>query len=145
MLTSAMLKLPLKLASPGYALEAQRVLATTAGASEVVVDSENGTASFSFEFPGNIDGVVRRLHGAGIDVGPMVDVRIPVKDLKGKTVDPAALLAALKASPAVAAAAYDGTAVTVTIASATNAFRYVFEEITLNGLTPHHEWTVARA
>jgi hypothetical protein len=102
-------------------------------------------ASFGYEFPGNIDAPVRRLRGAGIGVGPMVDVRIPVKDRKGMTVNPAGLLADLKASPAVTAAAYDGTAVTVTIASATNAFRYVFEEITLNGLTPHHEWTVAHA
>ncbi len=145
MLTSAWLKVPLRLASPAYALEAQYVLAATAGASAIAVDPATGTASFSYEFPGNIDALIRRLRGAGIGVGPMVDVRIPVKDHKGKTVDPAALLADLEASPAVAAAAYDGTAVTVTVASATNAFRYVFEEITLNGLTPHHEWTVAQA
>lgn len=143
MSASAALKVPLRLSSPASAAIAHRVISQTAGTSAVTVDAASGQATFGFEFPGNVDALVRRLRASGVGVGASIAAGIPVKNASGDTLDPAKLLADLKASPAVSAAAFDGVRVDVTLASATNAFRYVYEEIIINGLMPLDVPTVA--
>ncbi len=143
MSAAASLVIPVAFTTTSSEAKALRIFQATAGISQFVVNVPEGTATISYEFPGNIDGLVRRLSGVGVKAGPTVHVTVPVKNLSGKVVNPTQLLADLKSSPAVVDAAFDGDAVTATIVCATNAFRYVYEEIIINGLMPLDVPTVA--
>jgi hypothetical protein len=143
MSASASLVLPVTFGSAVGPAATKRILDATAGASSIAVNAEGGVATLGYEFPGNIDGLVRRLHAAGVTAGPTVKISVPVKNVTGREIDPAELLADLNDSPAVSGAAYDGNTVTATVACATNAFRYVYEEIIINGLMPLDVPTVA--
>ena len=143
MSASALLTIPVTFVTSTAQTQALRVLTATAGASAVAVSASDGTATLGYEFPGNIDGLVRRLNAVGARTGPTVKISVPVKNLSGKVVDPTHLLADLNSSPAVSDAGYDGETVTATVACATNAFRYVYEEIIINGLMPLDVPTVA--
>lgn len=68
---------------------------------------------------------------------------VPVQNLTGRVIDPTALLQHLNASPAVTAASFDGHVVSATIVAATNAMRYIYEEIIVAGLMPLDVPTVA--
>jgi hypothetical protein len=114
---------------------AAKVLAATAGTRAATIAAD-GTATFGYEFPGNIDGLVRRLSAVGVKIGSTALVSIPVKNLSGRTIDPTHFIADLNASPAVSGAAYDGATVSATVVCATNGFRYLYEEIIGNGLMP---------
>jgi hypothetical protein len=143
MSASATLTIPVTFVTSSAKDKALGVLLATAGASAIAVDGSAGTATLGYEFPGNVDGLVRRLNAVGAKTGPTVKVSVPVKNLSGKIVDPTHLLADLNASPAVSDAGYDGNTVTATIALATNAFRYVYEEIIIAGLMPLDMPTIA--
>ncbi len=143
MSASASLILPLTFGSAVGPAQTQRILDATAGASAITVNAADGVATLGYEFPGNIDGLVRRLRAAGVKAGPTVAISVPVKNLSGREINLAELLADLNDSPAVSGAAFDGKAVTATVACATNAFRYVYEEIIGNGLMPLDVPTVA--
>lgn len=143
MSAAASLVIPLSFASPASEAKALQLFQATAGIAQFVVSVPEGTATLSYEFPGNIDGLVRRLSGVGVKAGPTVKVSVPVKNLSGRVIDPTRFLADLKDSPAVIDAAFDGDTVTGTIVCATNAFRYIYEEIIIHGLMPLDVPTVA--
>ena len=143
MAASATVTIPLTLSYPAAAADAQAIFGRTPGTSAVAIDAAGGTATFGFEFPGNIDRLVERLTGKGLSTASTVSVAVPVKNLSGRVVDEAGLIAHLNASPAVSHAAFDGKSITATVVAATNAMRYVFEEIIIAGLMPLDTPTVA--
>ena len=143
MAASASLTIPVTAATPTQAYDVQRILDSTPGAENIAIDGAAGTAVFDYQFPGNIDATVRRLTKRGLFAGGTIKVIVPVKNLTGKVVDPTELVSALNASPAVRDATYDGTSVSATIVGATNAMRYMYEEILIAGLTAIDVPTVA--
>ena len=143
MAASASLTIPVTVATPTQAYDLQRILDSTPGAENIAIDSAAGTVVFDYQFPGNIDATMRRLAKGGLSGGDAIKVSVPVKNLAGKVVDPHALIEALNASPAVRNAAYDGNSVSATIVGATNAMRYIYEEILIAGLTAIDVPTVA--
>ncbi len=143
MAASASLTIPVTTATPAQAYDLRKILDSTPGAENFEIDAAAGTVTFDYQFPGNIDATMRRLTKSGLLHGNTIKVRVPVKNLSGKVVNPAQLCAALDASPAVRDAAYDGNTVSATVAGATNAMRYVYEEILVAGLTAIDVPTVA--
>jgi hypothetical protein len=143
MAASATVTIPLTLSYPAAAADAEAIFGRTPGTSAVAIDAAGGKATFGFEFPGNIDRLVERLAGKGLSVASTVSVAVPVKNLSGRVVDEAGLIAHLNASPAVSNAAYDGKNITATVVAATNAMRYVYEEIIIAGLMPLDKPTLA--
>ena len=143
MAASASLTIPVSLKTPEQQHDIARLLAATAGLKNPALDAVAGTATVEFEFPGNIDALMGRLASKRLSTAKTLKIAIPVANLSGKIVDPTALLGALNASPAVSNAGYDGKTVTATIVAATNAARYMYEEIIIAGLMPLDKPTVA--
>ncbi|GAC1303164.1 MAG: hypothetical protein NVSMB19_12990 [Vulcanimicrobiaceae bacterium] len=143
MAASASLTIPLALASPAQTYDATRIFEATPGLSGLAFDVAGGTARVRLEFPGNLDALMRRLVAKRLTSARSIAISIPVQNLTGRIVDPAKLLGALNASPAITGAAYDGKTVAATIVPATNAVRYLYEEIIIAGLMPLDVPTVA--
>ncbi|MBD5633020.1 MAG: hypothetical protein IAI49_00965 [Candidatus Eremiobacteraeota bacterium] len=143
MAASASVTLPLTLVSPAAAHDARAIFGRTPGTSAVSIDAAGGKATFGFEFPGNIDRLVERLAHKGLSKSATVALEIPVRNLSGRIINPTELIAHLNASPAVSNAAYDGTTVSATVVAATNAMRYLYEEIIIAGLMPVDMPTIA--
>jgi hypothetical protein len=142
MAASASVTMPLTFVSPAALADARAIFARTPGTSAVKIDPA-GKATFGFEFPGNIDRLVERLSNKGISRAATVAIEVPVRNLSGRIVDAEGLIAHLNASPAVSHASYDGKNVSATVVAATNAMRYVYEEVILAGLMPLDLPTVA--
>ena len=143
MAASASLTIPVSAATPTQAYDVQRILDSTPGAENIRIDGAAGTAVFDYQFPGNIDATMRRLTKRGLFPGGTIEMSVPVKNLTGKVVDSTELISSLNASPAVRNAVFDGETVSATILGATNAMRYVYEEILIAGLTAIDVPTVA--
>ncbi len=143
MAASASITMPVNLTNPARAYDAAAIFARTPGTSAVEFNAASGSATFGFEFPGNIDRLVERLAKKGLAPSATVSIAIPVRNLSGRIVDPTALVAHLNASPAVSHAAFDGKVVSATVVGATNAMRYIYEEIIIAGLMPVDMPTVA--
>jgi hypothetical protein len=137
--------MPLNLTSPAAVSEAQAIFGRTPGTSAVALDASAGKATFGFEFPGNIDRLVERLAKKGLAPPSTIGITVPIRNLSGRVIDVPHLIAHLNASPAVSGAAYDGSTVSATVTAATNAMRYVYEEIIVAGLMPVDMPTVAGA
>jgi hypothetical protein len=144
MAASAALTIPMKLPTPLSAALALDVLARSAGASDVAVDATASTATFKYQVPGSLDKIVAKLAAKGIHIGGWVKVGIPVRPSTPATViDGPTLVAHLNASPAVKDATFDGHMVGADVFPATNAMRFVFEELIVAGLLPIDEPTPA--
>ena len=143
MAASATVTIPVDVTSPARAQDAAAIFSRTPGTSAVDIDAAAGKATFGFEFPGNIDRLVERLGEKGISSSRTVAIAVPVRNLTGRVVDPTGLVAHLNASPAVSNASFDGKVVAATVAAATNAMRYMYEEIIIAGLMPVDLPTVA--
>lgn len=143
MAASASLTIPVNLSTPVQQLDVNRIFQATAGLKGITLDAAASTATVQFEFPGNIDALIGRLRAKRLTTAQTVTIAIPVVNLSGKVVDPTQLLHALNLSPAVSNATYDGHTVTATIVAATNASRYMYEEIVIAGLMPLDMPTVA--
>jgi hypothetical protein len=144
MAASATVTIPVNVGSPARAYDAGKIFSRTPGATHVAFDAAASTATFGFEFPGNIDRLIDRLGAKGlVPTTAAAKVSIPVRNLSGRIIDPTGLIAHLNASPAVSNAAFDGKVVSATVAAATNAMRYLYEEIIIAGLMPVDEPTVA--
>ncbi len=143
MAASASVTLPLTLKTAAAASDARAIFGRTPGTSAVAIDSVTGKATFGFEFPGNIDRLVERLSKKGLAAGATAAIEVPVRNLSGRIVDAAHMVAHINASPAVTNASYDGHTVSATIVAATNAMRYIYEEIIIAGLMPVDMPTVA--
>ncbi len=143
MAASASLTIPVTLATPAQAYDAMRVFEATPGLLRHKLDAVGGKATVQFEFPGNVDALMRRLAGRRLATSQLATIVIPVQNLTGRVINPAQLLASLNASPAVSDASYDGKTVRATIVAATNAVRYMYEEIIIAGLMPLDVPTVA--
>lgn len=143
MAASASLTIPVSLATPVQQLDVTRIFQATAGLKDITLDAAANTATVQFEFPGNIDALMGRLRSKRLTTAKTIAISVPVVNLSGKVVDPTHLLHALNLSPAVHQAAYDGHTVTATIVAATNAVRYMYEEIVIAGLMPLDMATVA--
>lgn len=143
MAASASLTIPVSLKTPEQHYDVTRAFEATAGLNAFSFDATAGTATVGFEFPGNIDALMRRLASKRLTHARTIEISVPVVNLTGRIIDPVRLLQALNASPAVSNAGYDGKTVTATIVAATNAARYMYEEIVVAGLYPLDKPTVA--
>ncbi len=143
MAAAASLTIPISLATPAQTYDATRIFEATPGLSGLSLDIAGGTATIRLEFPGNLDALMRRLAGKRLATAQTVKIAVPVQNLSGRIIDPVRLLQSLNASPAIANAGYDGKIVTATIVAATNAVRYMYEEIIVAGLMPLDIPTVA--
>jgi hypothetical protein len=139
---SATLTIPLSLATADQRDAAQDILGSAPGTSDVRIDPAGTKALVRIQMPGNIDSLLRKLYKAGLTTTQTIDVSIPVKSITGAPLDVAELIRDLNWSPAVSNAGFDGKNVTATIAAATNAMRYVFEELIHNGLMPQDNPTI---
>jgi len=143
MAASASLNIPISVTTPAQAFDAQKIFTSTPGTEDIVIDAAGGKATLGFQFPGNIDTLVGRLSRRGLLASKTVSLSVPVQNISGRTIDSATLLAHLNHSPVISGAAYDGHHITATILAATNAFRFVYEEIIISGLMPLDHATVA--
>lgn len=143
MAASASLTIPVRLATPAQAYDARAVFDRTPGLLRHEIDAAGTKATVQFEFPGNVDALMSRLVGKRLTTTKTATISVPVVNLTGRTVDPVHLIASLNASPAVSNASFDGQTVSATIVAATNAVRYMYEEIVLAGLMPLDKPTVA--
>jgi hypothetical protein len=124
-------------------IDARKIFENTPGAADVAVDAAAGTATLRFQFPGNIDAMVGKLRNRGLIASTTIGLTVPVENLSGRTIDPTEFLADLNHSPTISGASFDGKTVSVTILAATNALRFLYEEIIVNGLMPLDMPTVA--
>jgi len=143
MAASASLTIPMLLATPTQSYDARAIFARTPGLRSAELDVAASRATVHFEFPGNVDALMARLVGKRLATSPMATIVVPVQNLSGRVIDPTHLIGSLNASPAVSNASYDGHAVSATIVAATNAVRYIYEEIIVAGLMPLDIPTVA--
>ncbi len=143
MAASASLTIPVSLATPIQAMDARACFERTPGLLSHVIDAAGGTATVQFEFPGNLDALMSRLRGKRLTHSATATIVIPVVNLTGRTIDAVQLVKSLNASPAVSNASYDGTTVSASIVAATNAVRYMYEEIIIAGLMALDKPTVA--
>ena len=143
MAASASLTIPVALSTPTQKYEASRAFEATAGLKGITFDAAAGTATVQFEFPGNLDALMKRLSAKRLTSAKTIAISVPVQNLTGRIVDPTNLLHNLNDSPAIANATYDGKTVTATIVAATNDVRYMYEEIIIAGLMPLDIPTVA--
>jgi hypothetical protein len=143
MAASASLTIPVTLKTPAMAIDARKIFESTPGTENIVIDATAGKATMGFQFPGNIDAMVGQLRRKGLLASSTIALSVPVANLSGRTVDPTALLGELNHSPAISDASYDGHTVSANIVAATNAMRYIYEEIIIFGLMPLDKPTVA--
>ncbi len=143
MAASASLTIPVTMVDPAQRYDVQSILEATAGATDIAVDPAKSQVTLQFQFPGNIDPIMRKLRSRGLSAATKVVMSVPVKNLTGKTVDAVAFVSHLNASPAITGAQYDGTTVSATIVPMTASMRYVYEEIIVAGLTAVDMPTVA--
>jgi transcriptional regulator with GAF, ATPase, and Fis domain len=143
MAASASLTIPVTLATPAQEYDGQKILQSTAGTENIKIDAAGGKVTLGYQFPGNIDALAGRLRRAGILASSTIAISVPVENISGRTIDSATLLEHLNHSPAISGAAYDGQTVTATIVAATNAMRFLYEEIIISGLMPLDERTIA--
>jgi hypothetical protein len=143
MSAAASLTIPASIVTTVQAYDAQQVLTSAPGTSNISVDAGAGKLSFKFEFPGNIDRIMEKLRARHVTNAQTLAVSIPVENLTGRTIEAAEFVAHISHSPVVHTAAYDGKTLTATIAAQTNAMRYLYEEIIIWGLMPLDVPTVA--
>ncbi len=129
--------------NPAHRYEVLSILEATAGATHIAVDSASSAVTLQYQFPGNIDSVIRRLRSRGLSAPATIGLSVPVKNLSGKNVDAVQLVSHLNASPAVTGASFDGSTISATIVPMTASMRYVYEEIIIAGLTAIDMPTVA--
>jgi hypothetical protein len=111
-----------------------KIVGAAAGSSDVAVDSTAGKATLRYEFPGDIDPLMRKLYERGLANSATLAVSVPVQAADGVAVRSAELLAGLDAAPSVSNAAYDGKTVSATIAAATEALNDLHARIVAAGL-----------
>ena len=143
MAASASLTIPMTLGGPTAALDARTIFERTPGLLRHEFDAAGANATVQFEFPGNVDALMSRLQAKRLARGRTATISVPVVNLTGRTIDPERLIASLNASPAVSNASFDGSTVSATIVAATNAVRYMYEEIIVAGLMALDKPTVA--
>lgn len=145
MAASASLTIPMTLETPAQKYDANAVFNRTPGLLCHEIDPAGISVTVQFEFPGNLDALMSRLVGKRLTSSRLATIAVPVVNLAGRAIDPSRLIASLNASPAVSNATFDGNTVSATIVAATNAVRYMYEEIILAGLMPLDKPTVAGA
>ena len=143
MAASASLTIPVTLATPGDLYDVTSILESTAGTTNVAVDPATSKVTLGYQFPGNIDTVMRKLRSRGLTAAATIGMSVPVKNLSGKTIDAVTFVSHLNASPAITGADYDGNTVSATIVPMTASMRYMYEEIIIAGLTAIDMPTVA--
>jgi len=143
MAAAATLTIPVSIATPARALDAQRILDSAPGTSHIAFDAHAGQVTFKFQFPGNIDRVMEKLRASHVSDARTLQIAVPVENLSGAAVDPGRFAAHMQASPVVESASFDGKTVSATIVAQTNAMRFVFEEIIVAGLMPLDMRTLA--
>lgn len=143
MAASASLTIPVTMVNPAHLFDVRSILESTAGATNIAVDPAKSAATLHYQFPGNIDTVMRKLRSRGLTAATTIAMSVPVKNLSGKDVDAVQLISHLNASPAITGANFDGATVSATILPMTASMRYVYEEIIIAGLTAIDMPTVA--
>lgn len=143
MAAAASLTIPVTIGNPAHLYDVRTILESTPGAAQISVDVASSQATLQYQFPGNIDMVMRKLRSRGLTNATSIAMSVPVKNLSGKDVDSVQLISHLNASPAVTRANYDGATVSATIVPMTASMRYVYEEIIIAGLTAIDMPTVA--
>ncbi|GAC1444645.1 MAG: hypothetical protein NVS2B8_08340 [Vulcanimicrobiaceae bacterium] len=143
MAASASLTIPVTLGTPAQAYDLRAIFERTPGLLRHELDAAGGHATVQFEFPGNVDALMARLRGKRLSHDAFATIAVPVENLTGRFIDVPQLIKSLNASPAISSATYDGHTVSATIIAATNAVRYMYEEIIIAGLMPLDKPTVA--
>jgi hypothetical protein len=133
---AATLTIPVTVKTPAHAALVKDFVVAAAGASDVVVDATAGKATLRYEFPGDIDPLMRRLYERGLANSATLAVLVSVRANAGSAANPSNLIATLNNSASVTNASYDGKTVAATIAAAGEAMRYLYDEIVAAGLTP---------
>jgi hypothetical protein len=131
---AAALTIPVNVRTPAQASDVAKIVGAAAGSSDVAVDSTAGKATLRYEFPGDIDPLMRKLYERGLANSATLAVSVPVQAADGVAVRSAELLAGLDAAPSVSNAAYDGKTVSATIAAATEALNDLHARIVAAGL-----------
>jgi hypothetical protein len=125
------------------AIDAHKIFDSTPGTENIAVDAAGGKATMLFQFPGNIDAMIGKLQRRGLLASTTIELSVPVANLSGRTVDPTAFIGDLNHSPTISGASFDGHIVSANILAATNAMRFLYEEIINFGLMPLDKPTVA--
>jgi hypothetical protein len=132
---AASLTIPVSVRTLAQATDIAQIVGAAAGSSDVAVDPVAGKATLRYEFPGDIDPLMRELYERGLANSATLAVSIAVESAHGRTVNSSELVARLNASPTVSNASFDGRAVCATVAAATQALRELHEHIVAAGLT----------
>jgi Zn-dependent membrane protease YugP len=133
-MSAAAVTIPVNVRTPAQASDVARIVTAAAGSSDVEVDPMAGKATLHYEFPGDIDPLMRKLYEPGLANSATLGVRVPVKPADGAAVRSVELIALLNAAPAVSNASYDGETVSATVAAATEALRDLHARIVAAGL-----------
>jgi hypothetical protein len=143
MAASASLTIPVTMVDQANRYDVLSILEATAGATNIAIDPATSAVTLHYQFPGNIDTVMRKLRSRGLSAATTIAMSVPVKNLSGKDVDAVQFVSHLNASPAITGANFDGSTVSATILPMTASMRYVYEEIIIAGLTAIDMPTVA--
>jgi negative regulator of sigma E activity len=133
-MSAAALTIPVNVRTPAQVAALAKILNAAVGSSDVTVDPTAGKATLRYEFPGDIDPLMRMLYQRGLANSATLAVSVAVQPVDGAAVNPAALVARLNAAPTVSYASYDGKTVSATIAAATEALRDLHARIVAVGL-----------
>ena len=76
---AATLTIPVTVKTPAHAALVKDFVVAAAGASDVVVDATAGKATLRYEFPGDIDPLMRRLYERGLANSATLAVLVSVR------------------------------------------------------------------
>ncbi len=106
------------------------------GSSDISIDAYAAKAMLRFQFPGDIDVMMRELYRRGLTNTATVALSIGIADPSGGAFDVRSLVGRLAGLPAVSNVSFDGKVLSATVAAATGAMRSFHDEIVSDGLVP---------
>jgi hypothetical protein len=145
MAVSASLTIPVTVTTQAQADAAASVFLSALGSSHVAVDPYASKATLAFQFPGDLDPIMRELYRRGLSHSATLAFSIGLRTESGGAGDVRDLVGRLRALPAVSNVSFDGTTLTATIAAATGAMRCVAGEIAKAGFIATDAFSRGRA
>ncbi len=139
----ATLSIPLVLGAPANAATARQIFDETPGATNIEVDASRNAARLAYQFPGNLDVLVRKLLKRGLLASRTIGISVPMKNIAGGDVDYEKFLDKMHESPAIHNARFEQDALVADIVPTTAAVRFLYEETLQAGLMALDHPTVA--
>jgi hypothetical protein len=136
MAVSASLTIPVTVTNPSGHEAIAAVFLSALGSSDISVDRYAAKVTLRFQFPGDIDPVMRELYRRGLTHSATVALSIGVANPQGGTVDVHGLVERLGELQAVSNVSFDSGVVSATVAAATDAMRSLHDAIVEAGLVP---------